>query len=234
MITDIRKTFWYGAMTFFLLPMMACSGENSAMQEPQQPDSDQLEEEIDYRGYYYDGKIELFKAENNEKVYSIYGPMMYPIYYGHTIPVPVPDYESRIVVKMGEGTVIDQNSVRLVINGEEVVRDMPSDGNTIVYVSNKSVSAEYRPEVSITRTSADEYEVKIAPSGHHINYDDVKVIMKPIPYWAFDDFTGDKSMFLKFESPADYNLPEEIAIHFLPHTFSDAYRPIRQYHLTVY
>ena len=226
MIKNTRKSLWYGLMMLLLLPLGACSEEISVGEAPPQTGSDQ-EEEVDYRGYYYDGRIELSKAENDEKVYYISGPMMYPILYGHTIPIPVPNYESKIVVKLGEGTVIEQNAVKLVINDEELVRDMPSDG-TVEYVEDG---------FSITRLSADEFEVKINPQAYKSKfggYDDVKIVVRPIPYLAFDDVTGDRSTFLKFESPADYNLPAEIPLHFLPYTFTDSYRPIRQYHLYVY
>lgn len=88
--------FTFTTSILWMSILASCSGSYIEMQEPDGPN-----EPVDQKGYYYDGNIVLSKAEDDSKVYIIRGPMMYPILYGYTIPVPVPDYTSRIVVKNG-------------------------------------------------------------------------------------------------------------------------------------
>lgn len=197
----------------------SCSDKYSLIDEP-----DAVEEVVDTRGYYYEGEILLTKAEDGKKVYKITQPMMYPMLYGYVIPIPVPDYKSNISINMGNGTLIQQESVRYTLNGVEYVKDLPMEG-----------TIEYEEGFSITRISEDEISVYIDPKEMSIYYA-VNVIVTPKPYWAFDDSANAKpeDRFQKFESPEDFNLPANIGLQFLPYTFTDTYRPIRQYHMIVY
>lgn len=226
MTTNFRKSFWYGGIILSLLPLAACSNENSTMGEPETLSIGQRNGEADQKGYYYEGDILLTKANSGEKIYEITLPMMYPVLYGYTIPIPLPDYESSVIVKMGEGTVIEQNSVKITTGGKDVIMDMPAEG-----------TLEYCQGLSITRISSDEYEVRMDPSGYlnsYGGYDDVKIMMRPIPHSAFDDSAEATDRWFKFETAADFGLSEEIPLHFVPFTFTDSYRPIRQYHMRVF
>ena len=207
--------FNFTAALPLVVALASCSNDFADMQSSDEP--------VDQKGYYYNGNIVLSKAEDDSKVYVIRIPMMYPMLYGYTIPVPVPDYASRIVVKMGEGTVVEKQSVKITAGGKETVEDMPAEG-TMQYVEG----------FSVTRISQDEYSVEIDPQDYLQNYDDVRIAMTPIPYMAFDDSADATQRSYKFESPDDFGLPAEIDLQFLPYTFTDNYRPIRQYHLYTY
>lgn len=213
MRTSIYSKWQFLLLLFGTLLMVGCS-------EFIDNEKDLLPEEtIDQRGYYYEGEISLYKAASDKKIYYIVRPMMYPFLYGHCIPVPLPDYASNIMVSLGENTVVEKESVIYTYKGKEYCADMPSEG-----------TVEYYPGFSITRIAKDEFSVYINPYNTE---GEISVVTSPIPHMVFDDSADRTDAFLKFESPADFNLPTEISIKFIPYTFLDNFRPIRQYHLIV-
>lgn len=216
----MRRYFSFCAAFLCLLTLGACS--DSIINE-NEPDSPEASSAVDTRGYYYEGNVTLYNADSGEKVYSINEPLMYPMYYGYVIPIPLPDYKAEIKVSMGENTLIDTNSVAYYTSKEaETVADMPLEG-----------TITYKEGFSITRDSLDEFTLTMDPSYETV-FATVKVI--PTPRAAFDDApeATKEERWQKFESAEDFNLPVEIGLQFMPYTFTDTFRPIIQYHMKVY
>ncbi len=218
----MRAKYLILTMSFMALLFAGCS--TGEYDEPDTRVPKVQEPEVSYtRGFYYKGNITLFKANTDEKIYSISGILMLPDTYRYNMAIPLPADECDLNVRMGKGTIIEKGSVRYTLGDEELIGDMPDEGTN-----------EYFNGLSITRTDEESFVVHINP-GRLRDYSDVRIMMTPIPFMAYidsDDPTVPQPG--KFENPEDFGLPTEIGLQLFPYTFQDFYRPLMQYHLVEY
>lgn len=195
------------------------SGCSNGYDEPNSPEPEK--EDPFGKVYYYDGGVSLSRADTGDDVYVIPQPGMFPGAYGFNIPIPLPEYECDLYVKLGEGTIIEKESVRYTIDGQEYREDMPHEG-----------TASYNLEgLSITRNSPDTYTLHLVPSRLvESSYSDIKVMMTPIPIRGIDSAAG-KGILFTSENLEELGIPAEIGLQVFPFTYQDFYRPLMQYHL---
>lgn len=208
--TIVRLAFLISVPVLF----WGCSG--SSLDEP----DDVVKDASQPYNYYYAGLIRLTDDSKEEKpIYRINDPCMFPDVYGFNMAVPLPDGGSNLYIDLGEGTLIESRSVLYSKGNVEYVGDLPTEGRE-----------EYAAGFSITRINDDELVMHLH-SSRLVDYDYVKILVKPIPKIALADMPSKDKDYRNF---TEFGVPSEIGLQVFPFTFMAYYRPLMQVHLTEY
>lgn len=175
-------------------------------------------------GYYYVGYVKTSESRYGGEYTPIYEInhllLMLPNLYGYNIMIPMPLFPGKVEVTLNDIFIDSEKAVVWSEGLNEHVENLP-----VV-----DASCQYNDFFSIKRNSANSFTLFYDGNlGLESGMMDLSIMVSPK---VFEAFTKNKDHVEWDNNVESFDLPEKVALKFVPNTFTVVYRPYYQTNLT--